>query len=57
LSALYGALMMARAVGDSTLSREVLRTVRKQAMVLSGTAKKRRSRGKATLKQGDAGAN
>src|ERR1700733_7275463 len=28
LSALYGSLIMARAVGDSSLSREVLRTVR-----------------------------
>jgi TetR/AcrR family transcriptional regulator, transcriptional repressor for nem operon len=44
LSALYGALMMARAVGDSPLSREVLRTVRKQALALSGTAKKPRAR-------------
>jgi TetR/AcrR family transcriptional regulator, transcriptional repressor for nem operon len=43
LSALYGALMMARAVGDSPLSREVLRTVRKQALALSGAAKKPRT--------------
>jgi TetR/AcrR family transcriptional repressor of nem operon len=48
LSTLYGALMMARAVGDSALSREVLRTVRKQAMALSGIPKKPRTRSKAT---------
>jgi TetR/AcrR family transcriptional repressor of nem operon len=48
LSALYGALIMARAVGDSALSREVLRTVRKQAMALSGTPRKPRTRSKAT---------
>ena len=40
LSALYGALIMARAVGDSPLSREVLRTVRKRVLNLSGQAKK-----------------
>jgi TetR/AcrR family transcriptional regulator, transcriptional repressor for nem operon len=46
LSALYGALIVARAVGDSPLSREVLRTVRKRISNLSGPAKKpgRRSR-------------
>jgi TetR/AcrR family transcriptional regulator, transcriptional repressor for nem operon len=32
LSALYGALTMARAVGDSPLAREVLRTVRKRLL-------------------------
>jgi TetR/AcrR family transcriptional repressor of nem operon len=32
LSTLYGALIMARAVGDSPLSREILRTVRKQIL-------------------------
>jgi TetR/AcrR family transcriptional repressor of nem operon len=32
LSALYGALIMARAVGDSPLSSEILRTVRKQVL-------------------------
>ena len=42
LSALYGALIMARAVGDSPLSREVLRTVRKRGLNLSGQAKKPR---------------
>ncbi len=36
LSALYGALMMARAVGDSPLSREVLQSVRQQLMNLTG---------------------
>jgi TetR/AcrR family transcriptional regulator, transcriptional repressor for nem operon len=40
LSALYGALIMARAVGDSPLSREVLRTVRKRVLNRSGQAKK-----------------
>ena len=35
LSALYGALMMARAVGDSPLSREILRTLRKPIVNLS----------------------
>lgn len=44
LSALYGALMMARAVGDSPLSREVLRTVRKRILNLTGAAKKPRTR-------------
>jgi TetR/AcrR family transcriptional regulator, transcriptional repressor for nem operon len=47
LSALYGALMMARAVGDSPLSREVLRTVRKRVSGLGGGAKKPRARTKA----------
>ena len=47
LSALYGALTMARAVGDSPLSREVLRTVRKQILNLSGPAGKPRARAKA----------
>jgi TetR/AcrR family transcriptional regulator, transcriptional repressor for nem operon len=47
LSALYGALMMARAVGDSPLSREVLRTVRKRVSGLGGGAKKPRVRTKA----------
>jgi len=40
LSALYGGLIVARAVGDSPLSREVLRTVRKRVLNLSGPAKK-----------------
>jgi TetR/AcrR family transcriptional regulator, transcriptional repressor for nem operon len=49
LSALYGALMMARAVGDSPLSREVLRTVRKRVLDISGSgpAKKPRTRSRA----------
>jgi TetR/AcrR family transcriptional regulator, transcriptional repressor for nem operon len=42
LSALYGALMMARAVGDSPLSREVLQSVRKQLSNLAGPVKKTR---------------
>lgn len=46
LSALYGALMMARAVGDSPLSREVLQSVRMQLSKLTapgpGSAKKTR---------------
>jgi len=46
LSALYGALIMARAVGDSPLSSEVLRTVGKQVLSLSGPAKKPRARSK-----------
>jgi TetR/AcrR family transcriptional regulator, transcriptional repressor for nem operon len=46
LSALYGALIMARAVGDSPLSSEVLRTVRKRVMSLSGPVKKPRTRTK-----------
>jgi TetR/AcrR family transcriptional repressor of nem operon len=36
LSALYGALTMARAVGDSALSREILRTARKRIPALAG---------------------
>jgi TetR/AcrR family transcriptional repressor of nem operon len=43
LSALYGSLMMARAVGDSPLSREVLRTVRKRILDLSGAVPRRRA--------------
>jgi TetR/AcrR family transcriptional repressor of nem operon len=46
LSALYGALIMARAVGDSSLSSEVLRTVRKRVLTLGGPAKKPRARSK-----------
>ncbi len=46
LSALYGTLIMARAVGDSPLSSEVLRTVRKRVLSLSGRAKKPRARSK-----------
>jgi TetR/AcrR family transcriptional repressor of nem operon len=50
LSALYGALIVARAVGDSPLSREVLRTVRRQAVALTAAAKKSRTRDKAGRK-------
>ncbi|MEP6884228.1 MAG: TetR/AcrR family transcriptional regulator [Gammaproteobacteria bacterium] len=39
LCCLYGALMTARAVGDSPLSREILRTVRKRALTLAAPAK------------------
>jgi TetR/AcrR family transcriptional regulator, transcriptional repressor for nem operon len=46
LSALYGALTMARAVGDSPLSREVLRTVRKRITTLGAAVKKPRRRSK-----------
>ncbi len=48
LSALYGALMMARAVGDSPLSREILQTVRKRILSLSAPPKRARTRAKAT---------
>jgi TetR/AcrR family transcriptional repressor of nem operon len=52
LSTLYGALTMARAVGDSPLSREVLQTVRKRATAAAtaaaaGIGKKKRTRVKA----------
>jgi TetR/AcrR family transcriptional repressor of nem operon len=48
LSALYGALIMARAVGESSLSSEILGTVRQQVLSLSTPAKKPRgpSKGK-----------
>jgi TetR/AcrR family transcriptional repressor of nem operon len=46
LSTLYGALTMARAVGDSPLSREVLRTVRKRLTDAGRLDKKRRPRKK-----------
>jgi TetR/AcrR family transcriptional repressor of nem operon len=42
LSALYGALIMARAVGESPLSSEILGTVRQQVLSLSTPAKKPR---------------
>jgi TetR/AcrR family transcriptional repressor of nem operon len=41
LSALNGALMLARAVGHSPLSREILQTVRKRILSVSGSPKKR----------------
>ena len=56
LSALYGALMMARAVGNSPLSSEVLRSVRKRvlnltdprpAVNIAGGKKNSRPRGRA----------
>jgi TetR/AcrR family transcriptional regulator, transcriptional repressor for nem operon len=49
LSTLYGALMMARAVGDSPLSREVLHSVRKRAAasVGAGAGKNKRTHLKA----------
>ena len=50
LSSLYGALMMARAVGDSPLSREVLRTARKRVPNIGGGARKPRVRTKARPK-------
>lgn len=46
LSALYGALMMARAVGDSSLSREILQAARKRIVNLGGSPKKPRTRTK-----------
>ncbi len=46
LCALYGALMTARAVGDSPLSREILRTARKRVLTLAAPAKRARVRGK-----------
>jgi TetR/AcrR family transcriptional regulator, transcriptional repressor for nem operon len=47
LSALYGALIMARAVGDSPLSTEILQTARKRILKLGEPAKKQRPRAKA----------
>jgi len=44
LSALYGALIMARAVGDSPLSREVLQSVRKQLLNLTGRGPVKKTR-------------
>ncbi len=46
LCALYGALMTARAVGDSPLSREILRTARKRVLTFAAPAKRARVRGK-----------
>jgi TetR/AcrR family transcriptional repressor of nem operon len=48
LSTLYGALLMARAVGDSPLSREVLQTVRKRILSVNAPPKKTRTRAKVT---------
>lgn len=47
LSALYGALITARAVGDSSLSREILRTVRKRLLTLTPPVKRGRVRTRA----------
>jgi hypothetical protein len=44
LSALYGALIMARAVGDSPLSREVLQSVRMQLSNLTGPGPVKKAR-------------
>jgi TetR/AcrR family transcriptional repressor of nem operon len=44
LSSLYGALMMARAAGDSPLSREILRTLRARISTLGSSGKKPRTR-------------
>ena len=44
LSSLHGALMMARAAGDSPLSREILRTLRARISALGGSEKKTRAR-------------
>ena len=46
LSALYGALIMARAVGESPLSSEILRSVRQRIVSLSVPAKNARARAK-----------
>jgi TetR/AcrR family transcriptional repressor of nem operon len=50
LCALYGALITARAVGDSSLSREILRTVRKRALTLAAPVKRGRVRARARAK-------
>jgi len=43
LSALYGALMMARAVGDAPLSREILQSVRQRLSSIASPVKRTRS--------------
>jgi TetR/AcrR family transcriptional regulator, transcriptional repressor for nem operon len=48
LSALYGALIMARAVGDSPLSSEILSTVRQRILSVSAAPKKPRTPSKIT---------
>lgn len=50
LSTLYGALIMARAVGDSALSREILQTVRKQIVSRGRAASKVGAPTKGTIK-------
>jgi TetR/AcrR family transcriptional regulator, transcriptional repressor for nem operon len=54
LCALYGALMTARAVGDSSLSREILRTVRKRVLTLTPPVKRGRVRARARTKSKNA---
>ncbi len=49
LCSLYGALMTARAVGDSPLSREILRTVRKRVLTAAAPVKQARPRRRAAL--------
>jgi TetR/AcrR family transcriptional repressor of nem operon len=54
LCSLYGALMTARAVGDSPLSREILRTVRKRVVTLAAPAKRAIVRARARTKSKNA---
>jgi TetR/AcrR family transcriptional repressor of nem operon len=54
LCSLYGALITARAVGDSPLSREILRTVRKRVLTLAAPAKRARVRARARTKSKNA---
>jgi TetR/AcrR family transcriptional regulator, transcriptional repressor for nem operon len=54
LCALYGALMTARAVGDSPLSREILRTVRKRVLTLIPPVKRGRIRARPRTKSKNA---
>jgi TetR/AcrR family transcriptional repressor of nem operon len=54
LCTLYGALMTARAVGDSPLSREILRTVRKGVLILAAPAKRGRVRARVRSKSKNA---
>lgn len=49
LCSLYGALMTARAVGDSPLSREILRTVRKRVLTPAAPVKQARPRRRVAL--------
>jgi TetR/AcrR family transcriptional regulator, transcriptional repressor for nem operon len=54
LCSLYGALMTARAVGDSPLSREILRTVRKRVLTLAAPAKRASVRARVRTKSKNA---
>jgi TetR/AcrR family transcriptional repressor of nem operon len=54
LCTLYGALMTARAVGDSPLSREILRTVRKGVLTLATPARRGSIRARARSKSKNA---